>query len=197
VTAAVRKKTPLQAEKILAAATHLFARQRFHEVRMEDIACAAEVGKGTLYRYFKDKEKLYAALLDQASEEMAQRLRECAAGLGEPRARLEAILSAYLHYFGEHPHLFDLIQRAEVLSRPDHEISWQRTRQESAELVQRVLEEGQRAGVFRLEDAHLASWFLLGGLRAVMRFDKAPHGPDMAARLVDLFLCGAVRTSHH
>jgi AcrR family transcriptional regulator len=193
VTAFVRKKTPLQAEKILTAATRLFARQHFHEVRMEDIAAAAEVGKGTLYRYFKDKEELYAALLDQAAEEMSLRLRQCAATPGEPRARLEAILAAYLQYFGDHPHLFELIQHAEVLSRPNREVRWYRTRQESIELVQRVLEEGQRAGVFRVEDAHLAGWFLLGGMRAVLRFEKDKHGPDMPARLVNLFLCGAGR----
>jgi AcrR family transcriptional regulator len=193
VAASVRKKTLSQAEKILTAATRLFARQRFHEVRMEDIAAAAEVGKGTLYRYFKDKEELYAALLDQAAEQMSQRLRECAAMAGDPRMKLEAIVAAYLHYFGEHPHLFDLIQRAEVLSRPDREIRWLQTRQESIELVQRVLEEGQCAGAFHIDTPHLAGLFLLGGMRAVMRFHKGPLGPDMPARLVDLFLRGAVR----
>src|SRR5579872_3964309 len=124
----LRTKTPLQAEKILVAAARLFASQHFHEVRMEDIAAAAEVGKGTLYRYFKDKEELYAALLDQAAEQMSQRLCECAATPGTPRQRLEAILSAYLQYFGERPHLFDLIQRAEVLSAPHRALRWHQTR---------------------------------------------------------------------
>ena len=193
MAASVRKKTPSQAEKILSAATRLFARQRFHEVRMEDIAAAALVSKGTLYRYFKDKEELYAALLDQAAEQMSQRLRECAALAGDPRMKLEAILTAYLHYFGEHPHLFDLIQRAEVLSGPDRALRWHQTRQQSIELVQRVLEEGQRVGIFRIDDLPLAGWFLLGGMRAVLRFHKAAQGADLAARLVDLFLGGAAR----
>lgn len=189
----MRKKTPSQAEKIFTAATRLFARQRFHEVRMEDIAAAAEVGKGTLYRYFKDKEELFAALLDRAAEEMSQRLRQCAAIAGDQRTKLEAVVTAYLHYFGEHPHLFDLIQRAEVLSRPDRPLRWHQTRQESIELVQRLLEEGRRHGDIRIDDPHLAGLFLLGGMRAVMRFDKAAHGPDLPARLVDLFLGGAAR----
>lgn len=191
MAAPVRKKTPSQAKKILSAATRLFARQRFHEVRMEDIAAAAEVGKGTLYRYFNDKEELFAALLDQAAEQMSRRLRECAALAADPRTKLEAILAAYLHYFGEHPHLFDLIQRAEVLSRPDRALRWHQTRQESIALVQGILEEGRRAGVFRIDDPPLAAWFLLGGLRAVMRFHQAAPDPDMPARLVDLFLGGA------
>ena len=48
---------------MLAAAARLFGSQRFHEVRMEDIAAEAAVAKGTLYRYFADKEQLYRAML--------------------------------------------------------------------------------------------------------------------------------------
>ena len=49
-----------------------------------------------------------------------------------------------------------MIQRAEALSRPDQEISWQRTRQESAELVQRVLEPESAAPPQRLRQLALA-----------------------------------------
>jgi AcrR family transcriptional regulator len=188
----VRTKTPSQAEKILVAATRLFAMHRFHEVRMEDIAAAAEVGKGTLYRYFKDKEELHAALLDRAAEQMSQRLRECV-GSGDPRQRLEAILAAYLDHFAANPYLLDLIQRAEVLRRPNREFRWQQTREESFRLVERVLDEGRQSGAFDVEDPHVAGLFLLGGLRAVMRFDHSPHGPELPAKLVDLFLGGAAR----
>src|SRR5205807_6866797 len=86
----VRTKTPLQAEKILSVAARLFAKQRFHEARMEDIAAAAEVGKGTLYRYFKDKEELYTALLARASEQMSQRLREAAGQAEGPHEQLRS-----------------------------------------------------------------------------------------------------------
>src|SRR5262245_18615534 len=57
--APVRTKTPQQADKMLNAAARLFGTQRFHEVRMEDIAAEAAVGKGTIYRYFSDKDELY------------------------------------------------------------------------------------------------------------------------------------------
>src|SRR5438132_288135 len=65
----VRTKTPQQADKMLDAAVALFGRRRFHEVRMDDIAAEAEVGKGTLYRYFTDKEELYLALLARSARQ--------------------------------------------------------------------------------------------------------------------------------
>src|SRR5581483_5627436 len=113
----VRTKSPLQADKILTVAARLFATHRYHEARMEDIAAAAEVGKGTLYRYFKDKDELFSALLAQAAEQLSARLHEATKQAAPPRRRLEAIVEAILVYFDEHPHLFDLIQHTEVMHR--------------------------------------------------------------------------------
>ena len=85
----MRTKTPLQAEKMLEAAAALFGTQRFHEVRMEDIATAAGVGKGTIYRYFSDKEDLYLALLERASKQMHERLTRSVGNRPRPREDAE------------------------------------------------------------------------------------------------------------
>ena len=188
----MRTKTVAQAEKILTAAARLFAAHHFHEARMEDIAEAAEVGKGTLYRYFKDKEELYMALLARAADQMAERLREVEAVAG-PRARLVAMVEAILDYFDEHPHLLDLIQHAEVMQGPDADLPWQRTRLENVRLLEDVFEEARKNGDFFVADPELAAWMLLGGLRPVLRWGAIPRPPDLARRIVDQFLHGAAR----
>src|SRR5258708_38296209 len=100
----VRVKTAQQSEKILCVAARLFAAHRFHETRMEDIASAAEVGKGTLYRYFKDKDELYTALLVRAAEELETRLHEDVDQAVGTRGKLEAIVGTIITYFDERPH---------------------------------------------------------------------------------------------
>src|SRR5262245_47172366 len=124
----VRTKTTQQSDKILDAASKLFGTQRFHEVRMEDIAAEAEVGKGTLYRYFKDKEELYLALLGRESTQFTRRLRDEAALVDGPRAKLEALVKAIIAYFDEQLHLLELILRAELLRPSGTEFPWQQTR---------------------------------------------------------------------
>ncbi len=52
-----------RAERILEAATDLFARYGYDKTTMEDIAAAAEVSKGALYLEFASKEALFDALL--------------------------------------------------------------------------------------------------------------------------------------
>ena len=181
----MRTKTPLFAERMLDAAARLFARQRFHEVRMEDIAAEAEVGKGTIYRYFSDKDELYVALVERASQQFLGRLQDVMRPEDAPRARLVSLVDAIIEFFDEQPHLFDLIQRAEVLKGPG--FPWQKVRQQAIELVTEALRELKSDGG-RVRDPELTTLLLLGGVRAVVRFGKRPRTRDLAERIVVVYL---------
>jgi TetR/AcrR family fatty acid metabolism transcriptional regulator len=179
---------------MLDAAGRLFGTQRFHEVRMEDIAAEAEVGKGTLYRYFIDKEELYLALLRRASASFVRRLEQEMQRGETARERLEATVAAILSFFDEQPHLLDLIQRAEVMQRPGKEFPWQRTRDDLVRLMGSLFAYAKQRGEFTVRDADLAGLMLLGGLRSVIRFGKRPRAKDLPRKIVTEFLDGV---SHH
>jgi AcrR family transcriptional regulator len=187
----VRTKTLDQADKILSAATRLFGAHRFHEVRMEDIASEAEVGKGTLYRYFADKEELYRAMLGRSSDRFVRRMEDIAGGDGTARERLEALVAAVIEEFDAEPHLLDLIQRAEVLSPVGAAFPWQETRERMPQLVRGLFEEATAERAFGVRDPEVTVWMLLGGLRAIIRFGDRPRPDDLARRIIDNFLDGA------
>ncbi len=187
----VRTKTPQQAEKILDAAARLFGTHRFHEVRMEDIAAEAGAGKGTLYRYFADKEELYLALLARSSDQFIQEMEAVATGPGTARQRLERMVASSMAHFDRHPHLFDLIQRAEVRSEEGRAFPWQNARERLPQLYTAVCEEARLNGEFELVDLELSLLMLMGGLRSVYRFGEKPRPPDLACRIVRGFLAGA------
>lgn len=187
----MRTKTPDQAEKILSAATRLFGTHRFHEVRMEDIAAEAEVGKGTLYRYFADKEELYKAILARSTEQLLKRIKEIAGSGTSPRCRLEAMVAGVIDHFDAEPHLHDLIQRAEVMAAPKGDFPWQHLRQELPRLVQALFAEAAAQGEFQVRDPELTVHILLGAVRAVLRFGPKPRPDRLAQRLLENFLHGA------
>ncbi len=68
---AARKK-----EQIMKAAESLFADRRYHELTIDEIAKVAKVGKGTVYRYFKDKEDLFMQTAGWGWEELCDALEQ-------------------------------------------------------------------------------------------------------------------------
>jgi AcrR family transcriptional regulator len=185
----VRTKTPELDQRILDAAAQLFAGNHFHAVRMEDIAAEADVGKGTLYRYFQDKEELYLALLSRASDQIQQRVREAAERGLEPVAQLEAIVETILEFFDEQRHIFELIQQAEASRGTNH--PWQSARDVIIKKTIEVFDEGKRQGLFTIAEPLITALVLLGGVRAVVRFGPKLSSADLAHQIVGTVLFGS------
>lgn len=100
--------------RALAAAERLFREHGVDGVTMDDVAAAAGVGKGTLYRRFTDKGGLAAALLSERGRELQERILEGPPplGPGAPAAdRLAAFAEAYLRFQAKH---LDLVLLSET-----------------------------------------------------------------------------------
>lgn len=100
--------------RVLDAAARLFAERGIAGVTMDDVAAAAGVGKGTLYRRFLDKGGLAVALLDQRERELQQRILSGPPPLGPgapPVDRLGAFVREYLAFLDQE---LDLVQLSET-----------------------------------------------------------------------------------
>ncbi|BDD70250.1 MULTISPECIES: TetR/AcrR family transcriptional regulator [Streptomyces violaceoruber group] len=95
-----RKDAIRNREAVLAAADALFARRESPEdVTMADVAAAAGVGKGTLFRAFGDRAGLLRALYGARLEPIRQAVETGPPPLGPatpPRDRVPALLDALL-----------------------------------------------------------------------------------------------------
>jgi AcrR family transcriptional regulator len=101
--------------KVLAAAEELFATRGVAAVSMDDVAAAAGVGKGTLYRRFGDKSGLASALLDERESQLQQEMLGGPPPLGPgapPEERLAAFVDAYLGFVVAHLDLVAMSQTA-------------------------------------------------------------------------------------
>ncbi|WP_225727650.1 MULTISPECIES: TetR/AcrR family transcriptional regulator [unclassified Nocardia] len=100
--------------KVLAAAAELFAARDPRTVTMDDIAKAAGVGRGTLYRRYPDTNSIAVALLDEHERALQERLLGGAPPLGpgaSPAERLAAFYAAMVELLSEHA---DLVLGAET-----------------------------------------------------------------------------------
>ncbi|WP_174550750.1 TetR/AcrR family transcriptional regulator [Microtetraspora malaysiensis] len=99
---------------VLEAAERLFAEHGVAAVSMDQIAAAAGVGKGTLFRRFGDKSGLAVALLDARERVLQEAILHGPPPLGPgapPAERLTAFVDAYLDYLLKH---LDLVRVSET-----------------------------------------------------------------------------------
>ena len=83
-------------ELILQAALNEFSEKGFSASRMDDIAKAAGVAKGTLYLHFKDKEALFSALIEKLISPMVQQIEAPLLAGESVRIHLQKILQTLL-----------------------------------------------------------------------------------------------------
>jgi len=129
--------------------------------------------------------------LQRGSKGMIEAMQSAVAEHEEPRAKLVAMVQSVLTYFDAEPHLFDLIQRVEVMIESTAEFPWQQARDVANRLVHDIFEKARVAGAFEIGDPEFATWMLFGGLRTVIRFGRRPRPGRLAEKIVETFLFGA------
>jgi TetR/AcrR family transcriptional regulator len=95
---------------ILKAAVIEFANEGIAGARTDAIARAARVNKALLYYYFKDKETLYGAVLDQVFSGLAGRMLEVMKQPLPPRQKIVAYAGAHFDYIAASPIYPRLVQ---------------------------------------------------------------------------------------
>ena len=108
---------------IVQTAVKLFSEQPFHKVRLDDVAEAAGVGKGTVYIYFKNKEELYYSLIFEGFAEMVDRMHTQVQSIriGWIWSKLRTIVSGMVDYGIRQPQVFEVLRTVGV---PDATSSW-------------------------------------------------------------------------
>jgi TetR/AcrR family transcriptional regulator len=141
---------------ILQAAVREFARDGVAGARTDAIARAAKVNKALLYYYFKDKEALYGAVLDQVFGGLVAHLGEVFSRDLPPREKILAYAGAHFDYVASHP-LYPRIVQGEMMgvgrARTNHleQIVKKYFRPLFGRIAE-VLKQGQFSGEFRPVD---------------------------------------------
>src|SRR6202034_290783 len=102
---------------ILQAAAKEFAEHGIAGARTDAIAREAEVNKALLYYYFKDKETLYGAVLDDAFSGLKTAVFRVLDGDLAPREKILAYVTTYFDYVAAHQLYPRLMQREMMRAR--------------------------------------------------------------------------------
>ncbi|HLV88873.1 MAG TPA: TetR/AcrR family transcriptional regulator [Candidatus Sulfotelmatobacter sp.] len=141
---------------ILDAAAREFADHGVAGARTDAIAKEAGVNKALLYYYFKDKETLYGAVLDDAFSGLKDTVFRVLDGAAPPREKILSYVSAYFDFIAANRLYPRLMQREMMRARegqsPHIEKIVKAYIQPIFVRVSQVLREGTASGEFRAVD---------------------------------------------
>jgi TetR/AcrR family transcriptional regulator len=200
-----RTRAEAPRDRILQAAAEVFAEHGFAGAGVDEIARRADVNKAMLYYHVGDKATLYGAVATGFFAAIRTRVEEKLAGLDDPRARIRAVLLAFLEVFHSQPHYPQFMQRELADGGANLPAEALASMASVMRITRSVVEEGRRTGAFREVHpllAHLllvsSAMFIMNAQRLRSRLDEQgllppDTPPDLASigdALADLVLHG-------
>ena len=109
-------------QRVIDAALNEFAANRFDNASTNTIVKNAGISKGSLFKYFENKEDLYFYLIDTVSAKMTAEMADAVAALPEDVCeRIIAYSSLEISYYLEHPEEGKLLTN--LASEKDNDIA--------------------------------------------------------------------------
>jgi len=180
-----RKRLTQQA--IIEAAAELFAREGFGATSLDSIADALGVSKASLYYHIRNKEEILRLIfltVLTVSEEPLRRIVEAKLSPAEKLRRAiehQTLVAAdrspaMIVFYREQPHLTGPFAKEIILRKKAYE-----------RYFERIIEEGQAAGVFQLDiDPKIVTFGLLGMCNWLSQWYQ-PDGQYTALQIAEIF----------
>jgi len=110
-----QKRAKRTRKKLKEAALDAFSEKSIDAVTVEEITEKADVGKGTLYQYFDDKEEIVVTLVEEAVEHLIERIRSYESAPETLEDMLEHLLNAHYEFFVDSSEEFLLLFQGKLL----------------------------------------------------------------------------------
>lgn len=178
-------------DEILKIAAEVFFEEGYNGAKLEDIARHAGIVKGSLYHYFESKEHMFERLLEEVKNLVDV---EASVHSDAPAdERLAAIVRRRVELVARNPVEVGLIGRHMVKMEGKAGEWARRHRRLFLQGVTEIIEQGQKAGIFRRGDPNVLATFILGSITVLTEWYR-PGGrlspEEVAEEMVSFVLSG-------
>jgi AcrR family transcriptional regulator len=135
--------------EIIKAAGRVFPKKGFHKTLMDNVANEAGIGKGTIYRYFSNKEDLFFSVLEDATDHLTTGLQSVVDKKNAPDACIVEMMKTMADFMVKSRPLFSLMHEIEgrVIMKRANNIKAHN--QKAINLLANQLAKGAKAGIFK------------------------------------------------
>ncbi|MGD9239302.1 MAG: TetR/AcrR family transcriptional regulator [Desulfobacterales bacterium] len=151
----IPKQKMKKRNQIIEAAAQVFAKKGYSGAVVADIALQANIGKGTVYEYFKSKEDLFFAVFEwfQKKSENAAAVRISSLG-GGATDRLKALNESLMGMWDEIKDVFVLVMEfwaasSSIQMRQRFKGAFKQLYDDYRQIVSDLIREGIKSGEFR------------------------------------------------
>jgi len=158
--------------KILEAAEKIFFNKGFFPARMEDIADAADVAKGTLYLYFKDKTSIYVHLMNHRLEEAVNVVESIQNVKISATEKLVKIFDGWAHYYSQAKGMTSFVSieninlTTELMQKMETQLKPKIFK--FIKIIAQIIKTGIDNNEFKKTDPQMAAVFFFNTVRAVL-----------------------------
>ena len=179
---------------ILDAAMRVFSAKGFHNAKIEEIAQEAEVGKGTVYEYFSNKEALFVEMLESAFHAYTEGLTQAVSAADGSSGRLHAMLKFSLSFIQQKQELARLMMEQPIGIPPRLKQSFAALQRRIRQQVDDILQEGVERGELREHDRNVAVAMVMGTVYMFCRWEAQGRNKvsieQISRQAVDLLIGG-------
>ncbi len=173
-------------ENVRSAAVQLFAEYGYHAAPLRDIARIAGIQAASIYYHYANKEALLVEIMETHMRQLNANLERILREYHDPQQRLYEAIANHIRLHTTYKSEFFIIDteiralegnnRAYILSLRDH----------YEKLVQELLQDGMKQGIFRPSDVKVASYALIAMCTEVSTWFR-PNGRLSVQQVIEIY----------
>lgn len=177
--------------EILGATVHLFLEKGFRETSMREIAEAAEMGKSSLYDYFKTKDDILLWSVEDQIIDLTAAAKEIVNQPIPAIDRLRQVMKTHLEFLVSNKDFYLKLSFEVQRLAIDSQQRIQAKRHAYQDIIRQLIDEGIQEGAFRPVDSLLVTRLLITALTPTV-FTSRPTGTpqEMLDEAFDVIMKG-------
>ena len=182
-------------EEIIAVALRLIEENGFPKTSMREIAVSANMGKSSLYDFFKTKDEIVVYAVEKEIEETIQKVQRIIAEESSPEQCLRKIMLNHLGVPKQYRTVLMWLNTESNYLEEEYQKRLKIARYAYQDIIKTVIENGVSAGIFRKTDANLMARLLINSVIAIVYTSRPSASPEkMMEETMNIFLHGIMNT---
>ena len=177
---AYKIKTDIR-RKILDVTRELLINKGITQVSIRLIAKQVECSVGTIYFYFKDKDELVHALIEEGFEKLIELQEKTESQYPEPIERLKALCKNYINFALENPEYYEIMFMLKQERMARYPAEKYRRARKSLDIISNTLNLYAEKEKINVGDTFLAAhliWTFMHGLVTLLQAKRIDHSID-------------------